>query len=233
MICRYELHGWNRLNGVCKYKRDMHVWDGYILLRDVNQLAWCFNCKIFARLWMRHTHGNEVCTCEPVNRVRSYLRNALLWMECTCVNGTGETYKCVCICKTRAHLWMEMRICEGELAVENRATYLLTGHLRCEWDLIPLNGTTHVWTGPLMFGRNPFNHLLWPRFRAMKWYRFVSVPKRPIPLSISSARSGRLCFLNHCLVYVSCLYFLSLSHNYEWTGLSFAVLRLINFWRLC
>ena len=100
---------------------------------------------------MRHTHENEVYTCEPVNRVGSCLRNALLCMECTCVNGT---YKCVRICKTRAHLWMEMRICEGELAVENRATYLLTGHLRCKWDLIPMNGTTHVWTGPLTFGRN-------------------------------------------------------------------------------
>ena len=33
-------------------------------------------------------------------------------------------------------------------------------------------------------------------------------------------------------VYVSCLYFLSLSHNYEWTGLGFFVQRLINFWRL-
>ena len=126
-----------------------------ILLRDVNKLMWCFTCKMFARLWMRHTHENEVCTCEPVNRVRSCLRNAFWWMECTCVNETDEIYKCVRICKTRAHLWMEMRICEGELAVENRATYLLTGHLRCEWDLIPMNGTTHVWTGPLTFRRNP------------------------------------------------------------------------------
>ena len=120
-----------------------------ILLRDVNQLMWCFTCKRFARLWMRHTHENELCTCEPVNRVRSYLRNALLWIVCTCVNGTGETYKCVRICKTRAHLWMEMRICEGELAVENRDTYLLTGHFRCEWDLIPTNGTTYFWTKPV------------------------------------------------------------------------------------
>ena len=44
--------------------------------------------------------------------------------------------------------------CEGELAVENRATYLPTGHLRCEWDLIPmkgsrLNGTTCFWTKPV------------------------------------------------------------------------------------
>ena len=73
-----------------------------ILLRDVNQLTWCFTCKMFARL--RHTPENEVCTCEPVNRVRSCLRNALLWISSTCVNGTGETYKCVHICKTRAHL---------------------------------------------------------------------------------------------------------------------------------
>ena len=57
-----------------------------ILLRDVNQLTWCFTCKMFARLWMRHTHENEVCTYEPVNRVRSCLRNALLWLECTCVH---------------------------------------------------------------------------------------------------------------------------------------------------
>ena len=154
MVCRYTLHGWNRLNGVCKCKRDIQL---AILLRDVNQLTWRFTCKIFARLWMRHTHENEVCTCEPVYRVRSCLRNTLLWMECTCVNRAGEIYKCVRICKTRAHLWMEMRICEGELAVENRATYLLTGHLRrCEWDLIPtMIATTHVWTGPLTFGRNP------------------------------------------------------------------------------
>ena len=53
---------------------------------------------------MRHSHENEMSTCEPVNKVRSCLRNALLWMEGTCVNGTGETYKCVRICKTRAHL---------------------------------------------------------------------------------------------------------------------------------
>ena len=105
---------------------------------------------MFARLWMRRTHKKEVCTCEPLNRVRSRLRIAILWMECTCVNGTGETYKCVRICKTRTHLWMEMRICDGELSVENWATYLLTGHLRCKWDLIPMNGTTHVWTGPLL-----------------------------------------------------------------------------------
>ena len=57
-----------------------------ILLRYLNQLTWCFTCKMFARLWMRHTPENEVCTCEPVNRVRSYLRNALLWMDCTCVH---------------------------------------------------------------------------------------------------------------------------------------------------
>ena len=57
-----------------------------ILLCDVNQLTWRFTCKMFARLKMRHTHENEVCTCEPVNRVRSCLRNALLWMECTCVH---------------------------------------------------------------------------------------------------------------------------------------------------
>ena len=25
MVCRYELHGWNRLNGICKCKRDMHI----------------------------------------------------------------------------------------------------------------------------------------------------------------------------------------------------------------
>ena len=25
MVCRYELHGWNRLNWVCKCKREMHV----------------------------------------------------------------------------------------------------------------------------------------------------------------------------------------------------------------
>ena len=60
------------------------------------------------------------------------------------MNGIGDTYKCVRICKTRAHLGMEMRICEGKVTVENRATYLLTGHLRCEWDLVPMNGTTHV-----------------------------------------------------------------------------------------
>ena len=148
MVCRYELHGWNRLNGVCTFKLA-------ILLRDVNQLTWCFTCKMFARLWMRHTHVNEVCTCELVNRVRSCLRNALLWMECTCVNGTGETYTCVLIFKTRAHLWMEMRIFEREIAIENRATYLLTGHFRCEWDLISMNGSTHLWTGSLTFGRNP------------------------------------------------------------------------------
>ena len=57
-----------------------------ILLRDLNQLTWCFTCKMFARLWMRHTRENEMCTCEPVNRVRSCLRNAHLWMECTCVH---------------------------------------------------------------------------------------------------------------------------------------------------
>ena len=96
------------VNEICKFELA-------ILLRDVNLLTWCFTCKMFARLWMRHTHENEVCTCEPVNRLRSCLRNAHLWMECTCVNGTGETYTCVRICKTRAHLWMEMRICEGKL----------------------------------------------------------------------------------------------------------------------
>ena len=76
----------------------------------------------------------------------------------------------------------------------------------------------------------------------MKWYRFVSVPKRPIPLSIRSAsvfcfqQIGSVVFplfnFLHCLVYVSSLYFLSLSHNYVWMGLGFAVLRPINFWRL-
>ena len=49
---------------------------------------------------MMYTHENGVHTCEPVNRVR----NALLWMDCTCVNGTGETYICVRIYETRAHL---------------------------------------------------------------------------------------------------------------------------------
>ena len=122
----------NRLNGVCKCKNEICTFDLVILLRDVSQLTGCFICKMFARLWMRHIHENEVCTCEPVNRVRSCLQNLLLWMECTCVNGTGETYKCVRICKTPAHLWMEISLCEGELAVENRATYLLTGYLRCE-----------------------------------------------------------------------------------------------------
>ena len=55
----------------------------------------------------------------------------------------------VYICKIRAHLWMEMKICEGELAVENRVTYLLMKPLRCEWDLIHMNGTTHFWTKPV------------------------------------------------------------------------------------
>ena len=165
--CEQGLHLWKWYAGMnCM---DGTVWTGFasvneictfelaIVLRDGNQFMWCFTCKMFVCLWMRHIHDNEVCTCEPVNRVRSCLRNALLWMECTCVNGTGKTYKCVLICKTRAHLWLELRICEGELAVENRATYLLTGHLRSEWDLIhvPMNGTTHVWTGPLTFRRNP------------------------------------------------------------------------------
>ena len=68
-----------RVNEICTFELA-------ILLRDVNQLTWCFTCKMFARLWMRHTHENEVCTCEPVNRVRSYLRNALLWMDCTCAH---------------------------------------------------------------------------------------------------------------------------------------------------
>ena len=89
---------------------------------------------------MRHTHTNEVCTCEPVNRVQSCLRNALLWMECTCVSGTGRPTR-VRIRKTHSHLWMEIRTCERELAIENRATYLLTGHLRCDWDLIPSGGS--------------------------------------------------------------------------------------------
>ena len=140
---------------------DVNLWTGFafvkmvktfelaILLRDVNHLTWCFSCKMSARLWMRHTHENEVCSCEPVNRVRSCLQNAFSWMQCTCVNGTGETYKCVRICKTRARLWMEKRLCEGELAVENRATYLLTGHLRCECDLIPMKWTSHFWTKPV------------------------------------------------------------------------------------
>ena len=65
---------------------------------------------------------------------------------------SGHVY----ICKTGAHLWMEMKICEGELAVENRVTYLLMKLLRCEWDLIHMNRTTHMWTGPLTFGRNPW-----------------------------------------------------------------------------
>ena len=134
MVCRYA--GMNCMGGT--------VWTGSasvneictfelaILLRDVNHLTWCFTCKMFARLWMRHIHEKEVCTCDPVNRVRS--------------------------CKTRAHLWMEMGICEGELVVENRATYLLTGHVRCEWNLIPMNGTTHVWTGPLTFWTKPVDY---------------------------------------------------------------------------
>ena len=57
----------------------------------------------------------------------------------------------VFICKTRAHLWMEMKICEGELAIENRATYLLAKPLRCEWDLIHMNGTTHFWPKPINY----------------------------------------------------------------------------------
>ena len=160
--CEQGLHLWKCHSGMnCMGGT---VWTGYasvneictfelpILLRDVNQFTWCFTCKMFARLWMRHTHENEMCTYENLNRVRSCLRNALLWMRCTYLNGIGEIYKCVRICKTPAHLWMEMRICEGKLAVENRATYLLTGHLRCEWDLESMNGTTHVWTGQLTFG---------------------------------------------------------------------------------
>ena len=47
------------------------------------------------------------------------------------MNGTGETYKCVRICKTCAHLGKEIRICEGELAIENR-------------DVLDLNGTSYL-----------------------------------------------------------------------------------------
>ena len=33
MVCRYELHRCNRLNGVCKCKQDMHIWTGYTTKR--------------------------------------------------------------------------------------------------------------------------------------------------------------------------------------------------------
>ena len=68
---------------------------------------------------MRYTHENEVCTCEPVNRVRSCLRNAVFWMECICMNVTGGNYKYV-------------RICDGT----------------CELGILDVNRTSYLWTGP-------------------------------------------------------------------------------------
>ena len=68
----------------------------------------------------------------------------------------------VFICKTRAHLWMEMKICEGELAVENRVTYLLMKPLRCEWDLIHMKG-------PLTYERD---HSLLDETRRLSVYKW-------------------------------------------------------------
>ena len=134
--CNQGLHLWKWYAGMNCMGRT--VWTGSasvneictfelaMLLRDVNQLTWCFTCKMFARMWMRHTHENEVCTCDPVYEMRFCGWSAYVW--------TGQV-RPANVCASVKH----MRTCEwrwesmnGELAVENRATYLLTGHLRCE-----------------------------------------------------------------------------------------------------
>ena len=85
--------------------------------------------------------------------------------------------------------------------------------------------------------RQTFNHLLWPRFRAMKWYRFVSMPKQVSEARVSFVfnRSGRLCFL-YLIFFIasstSHVYISFLSPITTSEGLDFAVLRHINFWRL-
>ena len=140
-ICENGIQVWT--SWVELSERGMHVWAGYTTTR-CEPIS---TCKMFARLWMRYTDENEVCTCEPANRVRSCSRNALLWMECMCVNGTGETNKCVRICETRAHLWMEMRICEWG------ARNLEPGHLSANRTSKMWMGP-YLWTGPLTYERD-------------------------------------------------------------------------------
>ena len=88
----------------------------------------------------------------------------------------------VYICKTRAHLWMEMKICEGELAVENRVTYLLMKPLRCEWDLIRMNRTTHFWTKPVDYqftNGGPIH--IWRSSHTRRYRLHVEDHGQPIP----------------------------------------------------
>ena len=96
---------------------------------------------------------NEAYTWERGVHMWTCKQGAILFTKCAFVDGVHmcerdrwDLQMCA-ICKTRAHLWMEMRIYEGELAVENWATYLLR-------DILDVNGTSYLWTGPLTCERD-------------------------------------------------------------------------------
>ena len=72
-------------------------------------------------------------------------QGAILLTKCAFVDGVQM---CTSVKHVRTCEWRWKSV-KGKLAVENRVTYLLTKPLRCEWDLIHMNGTTHFWTKPV------------------------------------------------------------------------------------
>ena len=121
----------------------------------------------------------------------------------------------VYICKTRAHLWMEMKICEGELAVENRVTYLLMKPLRCEWepytyerDHSRVNGTTRFWTKPVDYqftNGGPIH--IWRSNHTMRYRLHVEDHGQPIPTCEGISTCDRVfhVWTGHVYVNGSCI----------------------------
>ena len=111
---------------------------------------------------MRHTHENEVCTCEPVNRVRSCLRNALFWMECTCVN---EQVRPTNVCASVKHV----RTCEWRWESVKGSSQLKTGLFICKRDILDVNGTSYLWTAPFTCERD---HSILDETRRLSVYKW-------------------------------------------------------------